>query len=206
MSKDIYKIIEENVSRETFLRLQEFVELLLKWNKKINLISKKTKVEEIWLAHILDSIALSNYIIQKNKLLIDIGSGAGFPGLILSIINYQYVILVETNTKKAAFLNFVISKLKLNCQVENRDIGKLTDYTPFYVTSRAMAPISMIIKMTQNIMRPETEYIFHIGEADIKSEIELLEQSKSFELQEWRNPYKYKCRIISIKNIKRRDI
>ena len=206
MPEYVFDIIKENVSRETFLKLQEFVQILLKWNNKINLISKKTKIEEIWQCHVLDSVVLSNYITRKDKLLIDIGSGAGFPGLILSMMGYQEVVLVEISIKKASFLNFVISKFKLNCRIENRDVRSLIDYSPFYITSRAMAPISEIIKMTQNIVHPETEYVLHISKVDVESELRLLQQSKSFKLQEWPNPYKDKCRIISIKNIKEREI
>lgn len=202
MPEEIFHLIEQNVSRETFLMLQEFVQILLKWNKKINLVSKQTNEKEIWRDHIMDSIVLAEHIIQKDELLVDVGSGAGFPGLILAMMQYQNVVLVEINSKKSAFLNFIASEFNLKCRVKNQDIKALAGCGPRYITSRAMASISEIIKMTAEVMTPYTEYLFHVGEAGIRSELVILRQTKSFELQEWQNPYKDKCRIISIKNIK----
>ncbi|WHQ46525.1 MAG: 16S rRNA (guanine(527)-N(7))-methyltransferase RsmG [Candidatus Midichloria sp.] len=204
MLDDIFESINKNVSRETFSALQEFVKILMRWNKKINLMSKRVNEIEIWKDHILDSILISSYIKKKDKLLMDVGSGAGFPGIILSIIGHTNCMLVEMNSKKSAFLNIVITELGLRAKVENTDVKLLQGYNPFYITSRAVAPIFQIIKMTERCTTLETEFIFHIGKKDVVQEIKLL--GKSFKLQEWQNPYKDRCKIVSIKKIKERDI
>ncbi len=132
-----------NVSRETFAG---YVELLEKWNSKINLVSKD---EDIWHRHILDSAQLFKFIHPDDKIL-DVGSGAGFPGIILSMIGIKDVTLVESDVRKAAFL-LQAAKLSPNkITVLNERIEKL-DLTCDILTSRAFASVSDILNFCQNI-------------------------------------------------------
>jgi len=89
-----------DVSRETFQRLEEFHELLLKWNASINLISKTTE-GEIWERHIADSLQIQTLVSGK---ILDIGTGAGFPGAILALAGISNIHLVEKSTKKCSLL------------------------------------------------------------------------------------------------------
>jgi len=205
MLEDIFRVVDRNVSRETFFILQKFVKILIRWNEKINLISKKSSEVDIWRSHILDSILISQHIDSKEKIVMDIGSGAGFPGIILAIIGHKNCILVEKNSKKTAFLNTVASELQLEVIIENKDVRNIIGYVPDYITSRAMTSISEIIEMTIELQGPETEFLFHVGKNDYKKEIRLLEKKRSFELQERQNPYKSECIIVSIKKIKEYD-
>ena len=104
--EQIYKILENDfsVSRETLKKLNQYVEELIRWNAKINLISKNT-IDDIWQRHILDSVQLQKYIPKENLVILDIGSGAGFPGIILGILTENKVFLVESDSRKCAFLN-----------------------------------------------------------------------------------------------------
>jgi 16S rRNA (guanine527-N7)-methyltransferase len=106
-----------DVSRET---LREFVKQLLKWNKSINLISAKDE-SSIWERHIEDSVQLSGYIPQ-NSTIIDVGSGGGFPGLVLAILGYN-VHLIEIDQRKAIFLREMIRLFNLDSQVYNGDVN-----------------------------------------------------------------------------------
>ena len=114
------------VSRETITSLIEYENILKKANKGLNLIGKST-INIIWTRHFLDSAQVIDFIDKKDKSLVDIGSGAGFPGLILAILAKDRKIplkitLVEKSLKKAKFLNQTIQQLNLNVQVLNINV------------------------------------------------------------------------------------
>ena len=98
-----------NVSRETINSLCEYESMLSKWNSKINLISKNT-LADIWNRHFLDSGQIVNYVDASGKKWVDVGAGAGFPGLVIALLLRDRkidcdIVLVEKNTKKVFFLN-----------------------------------------------------------------------------------------------------
>lgn len=134
------------VSRGTFL---PYIELLLKWNKIINLVSKSCNSDEIWERHICDSAKLFDFI-DKDDIVVDIGSGGGFPSVVLSIMGIKEIIAVESDSRKAAFL-LQASKISpnkisiLNKRVE--DIELKCDI----LTSRAFASVSGILEMCKGI-------------------------------------------------------
>ena len=93
----------ENFIDARYEKLELFVTTLLKWNEKINLVAKATE-EEIWNRHILDSAQLLKFIPDTKAKIVDLGSGAGFPGLVLAIMGYENVTLIESDNKKSVFL------------------------------------------------------------------------------------------------------
>jgi 16S rRNA (guanine527-N7)-methyltransferase len=136
-----------NVSREIKDSLQEYSKLLLKWNNKINLISKTTEID-LWDRHIEDSLQLERFL-DKAETILDIGSGGGLPGVVLSIMGFR-LILVECDLRKASFLRETIRKLGLKAElieerVENIKVKCNT------ITSRAFASVESILDHTQNI-------------------------------------------------------
>src|SRR5689334_9867686 len=92
-----------NVSRETLVRLRAYVDLLRRWNTRINLVGAST-LADVWRRHILDSAQLIPHIDPAARTLVDLGSGAGLPGLILGILGVPEVHLIEADQRKAAFL------------------------------------------------------------------------------------------------------
>jgi 16S rRNA (guanine527-N7)-methyltransferase len=135
-----------NVSRE---RLIEYQSLLLKWNKSINMISKNSE-DDIWERHILDSLQLIKYI-KLDARIIDIGSGAGLPGIVLSIGGVKDVTLVESDSRKAVFLRQA-SKLSLNkiSIIEERlDSSFKGNYD--ILTCRGFGSINNILQLTSNL-------------------------------------------------------
>ena len=117
-----------NVSRETLKCFYEYKTLLSKWNEKINLVSKNTLVD-IWERHFLDSGQIIKHVDASRKRWVYVGSGAGFPGLVVALLLRDRkidceLILVEKSTKKVFFLNEVIRKLDLKVKVI-KSIGKI---------------------------------------------------------------------------------
>ena len=110
-----------NVSHETYEKLKNYQALVLEWNSKFNLISKSTETT-IWERHIVDSLQLIKYITNEDKILLDLGSGAGFPGVVLAIACQEVypdlqINLVESIGKKTAFLHAVNEQLNLNMEI-----------------------------------------------------------------------------------------
>ena len=136
-----------NVSRETLEVLQKYVELVLKWNKSINLIAKSTE-EDILQRHIADSAQLIKFIPQTATVL-DIGSGAGFPGVVISLLQGNKVILVEKNGKKSAFLHRIKVATNANVEVKNEIIAETNIEGIDIITCRALASLTNILELTE---------------------------------------------------------
>ena len=135
-----------NVSRGGLI---EYQSLLLKWNKSINMISKNSE-DDLWERHILDSLQLIKYI-KLDARIIDIGSGAGLPGIVLSIGGVKEVTLVESDSRKAVFLRQA-SKLSLNkiSIIEERlDSSFKGNYD--ILTCRGFGSINNILQLTSNL-------------------------------------------------------
>ena len=137
------------VSRETISSLKKYENLLIERNKTLNLIGKST-ISEIWLRHFLDSSQVIDFIDKNEKTLVDLGSGAGFPGMVIAILAKDRKIplnvkLIEKSPKKASFLRGIIRNLMLNAEVTNINVleqsGKLrTDL----IVARAFKPLKNI--------------------------------------------------------------
>src|SRR5689334_7633402 len=92
-----------HVSRETLGRLQAYADILVAWNQRLNLVGRGT-IDDLWRRHMLDSAQLHALLPAGAKILVDLGSGAGFPGLVLAIMGGPHVHLVESDQRKAVFL------------------------------------------------------------------------------------------------------
>lgn len=153
----------QNVSRETFSPLADYVALLLKWNKSINLIGPATE-SDIWTRHIEDSAQLVALIPSSATSLVDLGSGAGLPGLVIAIMRPDMkVTLVEQDQRKAAFLNEAKRTLGLShVTVAATNIAKVTARFDV-VTARALAPLSELLAMAKPIMEEGAICLFPKG-------------------------------------------
>ena len=114
------------VSRETITSLKEYEHMLIEANKGLNLIGKST-IEDIWIRHFLDSVQVIDFIDKNCKTLVDLGSGAGFPGLVLAIVANDRKIpikvkLIEKSFKKIKFLENLINKLNLDVELISQNI------------------------------------------------------------------------------------
>ena len=159
-------------------KLDEYKKILIDENKKINLIGKST-VENFDERHLLDCIQIIKFLPHKNKTHMDIGTGAGLPGIILSIIGYKNLHLVEKSVKKSIFLENCKSRLGLDYEVHNKSIAEISDINISYVTARAFAPIEKIISITKKIINKNTKFILLKGKSYL-SELQLINKQKFF--------------------------
>ncbi|HNQ91574.1 MAG TPA: 16S rRNA (guanine(527)-N(7))-methyltransferase RsmG [Alphaproteobacteria bacterium] len=162
-------------------KLYIYKSLLLKWSKAINLVAPST-LTEIETRHFEDSLQLLPHIPEETKTLIDIGSGAGFPGLALALARASFTVhLVESDQKKCAFLSTVSREtftpiIIHNNRVENVDIKEIG---PEIVTARALASLTDLLTMTQNWWQiiPSLTLIFLKGE---KADDEIADALRKF--------------------------
>ena len=157
-----------NVSRETLKGFYEYKTLLSKWNEKINLVSKNTLVD-IWERHFLDSGQIIEHVEASGKRWVDVGSGAGFPGLVVALLLRDRkidcnLVLVEKNQKKVLFLNEVIRKLNLNVKVVNNNIYTLEPLNADILTARAFSELNNLIEIAFRHRKKEGICLFLKGE------------------------------------------
>ncbi len=146
----IQKLLEDlNVPRETFLKLEEYVFLLEKWNKSINLVSAGD-IENIWQKHILICAELMDYISDPDIKVIDLGSGSGLPGMVLSIMGVRQVVLIESNAKKASFL-LQASKISDNIVQVISDRIENQQLDCDIIVSRALASTEKLLSFTRHV-------------------------------------------------------
>ncbi len=153
-----------NVSRETIDKFRVYLTLLEKWQARINLVANST-LAEAWQRHILDSGQLAAFYPPQTKNIMDVGSGAGFPGLVLAIMGGVTVDLVESDQRKAVFLSTVIRELDLPAKVHNQRIETLPQLFPDVITARALAPVPKLLKLIENQLSPKSVCLFLKGAA-----------------------------------------
>jgi len=176
------------VSRETFDRLVAFEQLFLKWNRSINLAAPST-LDDVWGRHILDSAQLARIAPQARRW-VDLGSGGGFPGLVLAFLLAERdgaaIDLVESNRKKASFLQAVIGQFGLPARVLARriDDSYLIVPAPEIVTARALAALPALLDLTAPWLTKGARALFHKGR-DYRTEVEESSHRWAFDLVEY---------------------
>ena len=173
------------VSRETITSLKKYEDILIKANKTLNLIGNST-IKDIWTRHFLDSVQVIDFIDKNNKTLVDLGSGAGFPGLVLAIALKDRKIplkikLIEKSPKKVKFLKNLINELHLNVEVINKNILEepIKFFDDVFIT-RAFKPLNMILQLMHNKAKNWKKIFIFLGKTGKK---ELLQASKSWDIE-----------------------
>lgn len=143
----------ENVSRETHHRLKIYLKMLLKWNTKINLVSKST-IEEAWTRHFLDSAQLVALIERPVSRWLDIGSGGGFPGMVVAIVVSELrpeteVVMIESDQRKCAFLKAVLRETGVSAGVHAARIDDVPKVDADVISARALANLSDLLAHAQ---------------------------------------------------------
>ena len=205
---DNYLILDKfNVPRETFSDLDEFKDLIIEKNKEVNLISQNT-VSNLRKRHIIDCAQVIDLIDINSKTCTDIGSGAGLPGIVLSIMLKAKKIdmkmnLYEKSYHKSSFLRSVSRKLKLNSEIFQEDIFKKKDLISGSILARAFKPLPVILNLVEKNFKKYTNLIVFMG----KNGKELLEEAFKkweFEYKERKSLTSDDSFLLNIKNIKKK--
>jgi 16S rRNA (guanine527-N7)-methyltransferase len=193
------------VSRETFERLRSFEQLFRKWNQRINLVAGSTE-GDLWRRHILDSAQLAR--LEPNAMRwTDMGSGGGFPGLVLAFLLSERggsIDLIESNHKKAGFLQAAIGTFDLPARVvaQRVDASYAVVRQPGVVTARALAPLTVLLDLAEPWLTAGARGLFHKGR-DYRQEIEESTHRWRFDLVEHRSSIDHDGVVLDICNLRR---
>lgn len=174
---------KRDVSRETLDLLQRLDLLLRKWNPAINLVSAQT-LDHVWLRHFLDSAQLFDCVEHPQNSWVDLGSGGGFPGLVVAILARQEapqmkVTLVESDKRKAAFLMAAVRELALSANVIADRIEAIPPLHADILSARALAPLETLLSFAQRHMAPQGIAVFPKG-GRWQDEVALAQKTWSF--------------------------
>jgi 16S rRNA (guanine527-N7)-methyltransferase len=172
------------VSRETMARLEAYAGLLAAWSTRINLVAAST-LGDLWRRHFLDSAQLLPLVPAGAGNLVDLGSGAGFPGLLLAILGTPGVELIEADSRKAAFLREAARVTGTGVMVRGCRIEAVPPHMADVVTARACAPLDRLLALGARFIRPQTTCLFLKG---ARAEDELTEAGKAWTMTISRHP------------------
>ncbi|TAG22069.1 MAG: 16S rRNA (guanine(527)-N(7))-methyltransferase RsmG [Rhodobacterales bacterium] len=200
------KLADQIVSRETMDRLREFETLVKRWTPAINLISKSS-VLAIWDRHIVDSAQLFALCPAGATHWLDIGSGGGFPGLVIAILAKEVkpelkVTLVESDARKATFLRYAAAALSLTVDVKTDRVESLPGLQADVVSARALASLTDLLAYALHHLAPEGVALFPKG-ARHAEEAVVARQVWRFDLESKPSLSDPDAAILSIRNIER---
>lgn len=159
---------ELGVARETVSRLSTYVDLLRQWNERLNLVADST-MPDVWRRHILDSAQLVDLIPPESTSIVDLGSGAGFPGMILAILLSHrpgtFVHLIEATQKKCLFLEEVAAATAAPVKVHWARAEEVENLKTHVVTARAVAPLNRLLGLAYPYFGPGTIGLFLKGKS-----------------------------------------
>jgi len=184
---------QSNVSRETCLDFEKFIDMIIEKNKKINIISKETARNDIIRSrHIIDSAQAIDFVNLNSYATTDLGSGGGFPGIVMAIMlknekKKLNVILYEKSHHKSVFLREVSKKLNLDTEVIQKDIFKTKELESGTIMARAFKPLPVILELIYKNCKSYKNLILFMG----KSGKEILNKT----LKEWELDFEIKKSI-----------
>jgi len=172
---------DSGVSRETRTQLERYVALLKHWQCRINLVGMST-LDDIWCRHVLDSAQLLDLAPRRSadkppQCWTDLGSGAGFPGLVLAILGAGEVHLIESDARKCAFLREAARVTACPVTIHNARIERLTPWLSDVITARALAPLPRLLALARPFARAGTVVLVPKGR---NLAAELTEATKSW--------------------------
>ena len=164
------KVIKKfNLKKVEIIALNQFLLELIKTNSFNNLVGKSTLLNP-WDRHICDSLQIMSFIKNKNSSILDMGTGAGLPGIVLSILGYKNITMVESKKKKAEFVNQIIEKLELKAKIINTRLEDIHLPSFQYITSRALASLDKLLNYSLLFSNYKTRLIFLKGK-NVNTEI-----------------------------------
>ena len=199
-----HSVAEMNVSRETFENMHKYCDLVRKWTPKINLIAPGT-IPQIWDRHLVDSAQIYKYAPKSFDKWVDIGSGGGFPGIVVAILGKELhpgatFILIESDQRKSTFLRSCIRELGLNAKVIADRIENVPSIGADVVSARALSTLSSLIPMIEHHAQPDGIAILHKGKRALE-EVQNAQIAWRFTLEDFTSLTDLEAKILVLKGI-----
>ena len=172
-----------HVSRETCDKLVLYVDLLTKWQASINLVSHKT-ISEVWERHILDCAQIISYLPETPVKILDLGSGAGLPAVLLAIMTDHEVHMVESDSRKCAFMQTALREAGTSATIHNERLEALAFQDADIVTARAFAPLDRLLDWTE-AQHKEGQIFWLLKGRGVNEELTNLPDSQTVESQQF---------------------
>ncbi len=196
------KIIELfNLTKSQTQKIDNYLKEIQIYNSHTNIVGRST-MDNAWNRHVLDSLQLSKYIKNTNSSVIDLGTGAGIPGLMLSIINYKNVTLIDSSSKKINFINKTIPKLNIKAKTYLQRIESLKNKKYDFLISRALSNLSNLFIYSQIFIKKNTVLVFLKGK-NVKDEINNAQKIWSFDCKKHVSLSNKDGRVLVISNLKK---
>jgi 16S rRNA (guanine527-N7)-methyltransferase len=196
-------VSRESVSRESMQKLELYVDLLLTWQARINLISPTT-IPQIWERHVADSLQLLAHIPPETRTIADLGSGAGLPGLVLACCGGWTVHLYEANHKKSAFLNEALRVTGSKGVVHSIRLEELPTErnrpVVDIVTARALAPLPLLLDYAEPFFKTGARGLFHKGR-DVDLELTQAQKYWRIDFKKHASPIDSDSFLLDVKEI-----
>ena len=197
-------IVSEFVLNKTQVdKIDFYLSSIIEYNKHTNLIGKST-IENIWDRHVLDCLQLTKYIINKKLKILDLGTGAGLPGVLFSIVGYQKVLMVDSVKKKTDFVRKIIKELSLTAKIQNKRIEKPPMSHHDIIVSRALAPLLKLLTYARMYSNKNTTLLFLKGR-NVTSEIDIAGKIYFFEFKKIKSMSSDDGCILKINNIRNKN-
>ncbi len=201
--QEVFPVKQIVIEPQAEVLLKKYEMLVRKWQKAVNLVSSHS-LDDFWKRHILDSAQLYQYVPQNAKIMVDMGSGGGFPALVLAVLNLVNkgpltdIYLVESDVKKCVFLTEAARELDINIHVLNQRLETVDGIMADIVTSRALASIGKLLELAQPFTGKQTEFLFLKG---AQTETELRENNISCRVELFKSKTDEQGKIVRIREV-----
>ena len=183
--------------------LDKYTKILKEKNKLTNLVGGSTLINP-WRSHILDSLQILSFIKNKEQSILDMGTGAGLPGIILSILGYKKITLVDSNGKKIKFLNQIKETMGLNVDIVLNRLENLNNIKFDIITSRALAKLDKLIFYSQKFLKKNTVLIFLKGKT-VNDELKEASKKWKFQYEKYQSLSDPRGCVLILKKIQKND-
>ena len=183
--------------------ISKYLDLLIRYNSHTNIVGKKTLTNP-WTTHILDCLQILTFIKNSNLSIVDMGSGAGLPGALLSIVGYKNVTLVDSNGKKIKFLKQIQKEINLKINIVYGRIEGLVNIKFDIITSRALSNLDKLFSYSHKLMKKNTVLIFLKGKT-VNEEIVRAKKNWSFKYEKHQSISDSRGSLIIVTDLKKNN-